>query len=108
MRPIYVRSEPSTRGHVLVVMLAYLIRRELSRAWTSFDFTVEEGLERLKTLCAMEVKFDTGARCLKLPEPRDESLRMLKALGIRLPHVLPKSHARVSTHKKLQQRRKKR
>jgi transposase len=106
VRPIFVRSEPSTRGHVLVVMLAYLIRQRLSRAWASFDFTVEEGLDRLKTLCAMEVKFETGIRCLKLPEPRDESLRMLKALGIRLPHVLPKSHARVSTHKKLQQRRK--
>lgn len=106
VRPIFVRNEASTRGHVLVVMLAYFIRRELSRAWASFDFTVEEGLERLKTLCAMEVKFETGVRCLKLPEPRDESLRMLKALGIRLPHVLPKSNARVSTHKKLQQRRK--
>jgi len=106
VRPIFVRNEPSTRGHVLVVMLAYLIRQRLSRAWASFDFTVEEGLDRLKTLCAMEVKFETGIRCLKLPEPRDESLRMLKALGIRLPHVLPKSHARVSTHKKLQQRRK--
>jgi len=106
VRPIYVRNKASTRGHVLVVMLAYFIRRELSRAWTSFDFTVEEGLERLKTLCAMEVKFQTGVRCLKLPEPRDQSLKMLKALGIRMPHVLPKSHAHVRTHKKLQKRRK--
>ena len=37
-----------------------------------------------------------------------KSLEMLKALGIRLPQVLPKSHARVSSHKKLPQRRKKR
>jgi len=43
VRPIFVRSEPSTRGHVLVVMLAYFIRRELSRAWASFDLTAGHG-----------------------------------------------------------------
>lgn len=32
LRPIYVRTAPSTRGHVFVVMLAYLIVRELTNA----------------------------------------------------------------------------
>ena len=32
VRPVYVRTEESTRGHVLVVMLAYLIVRYLRRA----------------------------------------------------------------------------
>jgi len=41
MRPIHVRTAEHTRGHVLVVMLAYLIRRELSRAWAALDATVE-------------------------------------------------------------------
>jgi hypothetical protein len=40
-RPIYVRTAANTRGHVLVVMLAYLIRRELSRAWVALDMTVD-------------------------------------------------------------------
>jgi transposase len=53
-RPIYVRTAEHTRGHVLVVMLAYLIRRELSRAWASLDLTVEEGLHQLQTLCTTE------------------------------------------------------
>jgi hypothetical protein len=35
VRPVYVRTEPSTRGHVLVVMLAYLIVRALRRAWAA-------------------------------------------------------------------------
>ncbi len=52
-RPIYVRTEAHTRGHVLVVMLAYLIRRRLSEAWASLDATVEEGLNQLRTLCSM-------------------------------------------------------
>ena len=36
-RPIYVRTAEHTRGHVLVVMLGYMIRRELSRAWSGLD-----------------------------------------------------------------------
>ena len=108
VRPIFVRNEPSTRGHVLVVMLAYLIRRELSRAWASFDLTVEEALERLKTLCSTKMSVARGASCLRIPTPRPESRRLLKALNIRLPEILPHSPARVSTHKKLQQRKKKR
>ena len=108
VRPIFVRNEPSTRGHVLVVMLAYLIRRELSRAWTSFDLTVEEALERLKTLCSTKMSVARGASCLRIPTPRPESRRLLKALNIRLPEILPHSPARVVTHKKLPQRRKKR
>jgi transposase len=31
MRPVHVRKEPSTRGHLLVVMLAYLLTEELGR-----------------------------------------------------------------------------
>ena len=107
VRPIYVRNEPSTRGHVLVVMLAYLIRRELSRAWASFDLTVEEALERLSTLCSTKMSVARGASCLRIPTPRPESRRLLKALNIRVPEILPHSPARVVTHKKLQQRRKK-
>jgi transposase len=37
VRPVFVRTEASTRGHVLVVMLAYLIVRALKRAWKDFD-----------------------------------------------------------------------
>ena len=68
-RPIYVRTAEHTRGHVLVVMLAYLIRRELSRAWTSLDVTVEEGLHQLQTLCSIEVKVTEGGSCLRIPTP---------------------------------------
>ncbi|MBE7547043.1 MAG: hypothetical protein HS127_07925 [Planctomycetia bacterium] len=55
VRPVYVRKEDSTRGHVFVVMLAYMIIRRLRRAWKNFDLTVEEGLAQLTTICSMEV-----------------------------------------------------
>jgi hypothetical protein len=105
MRPIYVRTAENTRGHVLVVMLAYLIRRALRRAWVSFDLTVEEGLDQLKTVSAMEVKFPSGASFRQIPEPRDTSLELLKALDIHLPKAIPGNTARVDTHRKLQTRR---
>lgn len=60
-RPVYVRTAEHTRGHVLAVMLAYLIRRELSRAWTALDVTVEEGLNQLQTLCSTEMKVREAA-----------------------------------------------
>ena len=104
-RPIYVRTAEHTRSHVLVVMLAYLIRRDLSRAWTSLDVTVEEGLHQLQTLCSTEITVDGGGSCLRIPTPSPASLPLLKALHIQLPKLLPHTDTRVVTRKKLPQRR---
>jgi hypothetical protein len=106
LRPINVRTAEHTRGHVLVVMLAYLIRRELSRAWTSLDVTVEEGLHQLQTLCATEMKVEGGASCLRIPTPSMAAADLLKALKIRLPEALPHTETNVVTRKKLPTRRK--
>jgi len=37
VRPVYVRKESRTRGHVFVVMLAYQIIRELARCWQALN-----------------------------------------------------------------------
>src|SRR6266852_434645 len=60
-RPIHVRTEAHTRAHVLVVMLAYLIRRVLSRAWAALDIRLPDVLPDVK------VRVDTRK---KLPERR--------------------------------------
>jgi hypothetical protein len=106
MRPVHVRTEEHTRGHVLAVMLAFLIRRELSRAWEGLNVTVEEGLAQLATLCSMEVKVEGGASCLRIPTPRNGSSALLKAASVRAPEVLPHLETRVVTRKKLPERRK--
>ena len=105
-RPIYVRTADHTRGHVLVVMLAYLIQRDLSHAWTSLDVTVEEGLHQLQTLCSTEISVDGGGSCLRIPTPSPASLPLLTALHIQLPKLLPHTETRVVTRKKLPERRK--
>lgn len=104
-RPIYVRTADHTRGHVLVVMLAYLIRRQLSQAWISLDATVEEGLNQLQTLCSTEINVDGGGSCLRIPAPNPAALSLLKAIHIQMPRLLPHTETRVVTRKKLPERR---
>jgi len=92
-----------------VVMLAYLIRRVLSRAWAALDVTVEEGLQQLKALSSTEMKSNDGGNggsCLRIPTPNPACRDLLQALDIRLPDVLPNVKVRVDTRKKLQERRK--
>jgi len=107
VRPVFVRTEANTRGHVLVVMLSYLIIRALKRAWKDIDLTVEEGIKELDRICAMQLLVKGGASCLRIPEPSAVAKELLKALDVHLPLMLPKSMANVDTKKKLSSRRKK-
>jgi hypothetical protein len=101
-----VRTAEHTRAHVLVVMLAYLIRRTLAKAWAKFDLTVEEGLRQLQMLCAMEMKIEGQATCLRIPAPTSSAQSLLDALNVRVPEALPHLSTSVGTQRKLPQRRK--
>ncbi len=105
VRPVYVRKATHTRAHVLVVMLAYLIVRELERAWSGLDLTVEEGLDHLKKLSAVEVGKKGGASALRIPKPGTRSSKLLSTLKVKLPSVLQKSQARVVTRKNIARRK---
>jgi len=106
VRPVYVRTESSTRGHVLVVMLAYMLVRELKRAWKDLDLTVEEGLSALNRICVMELSVAGMDTILRLPEPSPVAKQLLSALQVNLPPALPRSKVVVDTKKKLPSRRK--
>lgn len=97
IRPVYVRTEESTRGHVLVVMLAYMILRELDNAWKNLYLTVGEGLSSLSTLTMLEVSFREGEFFQQIPEPREQSRQLLEAAKVKLPKILPKNQAVVVT-----------
>ncbi len=105
MRPWYVHIERNTRGHALVVMLAYLIALYLRHAWADLDLTVQEGLDQLTTLCATQILVKGEVRCNQIPIPRDLSQKLLKAADIHLPEALPHLGARVVTRRKLTERR---
>lgn len=106
VRPIFVRTQASTRGHVLVVMLAYYVVREIRKAWAAFDLTVSEGLEALGRLCTVKLSIKGGGSCLRLPDPAPETKDLFKALKVTIPKALPQSDVKVDTKKKLTTRRK--
>ena len=101
VRPVFVRTEANTRGHVLVVMLAYRIIRALKQAWKDIDLTVEEGLRELDRICAMQLSVKGGGACLRIPELSPLAKELLGALDVKLPLMLPKSTVEVDTKKKL-------
>ncbi len=106
VRPVFVRTEANTRGHVLVVMLAYRIIRALKQAWKDIDLTVEEGLRELDRICAMQLSVKGGNACLRIPELSPIAKELLGALDVKLPLMLPKSTVDVDTKRKLASRRK--
>ena len=106
MRPVYLRAENRTRGHAVVVMLAYLMAQELRRRWRDIDTTVQEALHSLAGLCVTEVRLGGRPSYHQVPTPRDDVRRLFDAAGIAIPTALPLAPARVATKKKLPQRRK--
>jgi hypothetical protein len=105
MRPIHVRLESRTRGHALVVMLAYRIAQELAQCWCTIDKTVQEAINDLTTLCVTEIKINGRAACSKVPRPRNDIAKLLKLAQIRLPEVIACKGTRVATRRKLPERR---
>lgn len=99
LRPVHVRRSTSTQGHVLVVMLAYMITRYLDQKWGSLYLTVAEGLRSLNTLTLQDVSVNGEPPFQHIPEPRQENKKMLEALGYKLPKILPVSTVNVSTRK---------
>jgi hypothetical protein len=105
MRPIHVRLASRTRGHVFVVMLAYMIVQELSKRWSDIDLTVSEGINELSTLCATAVLINSKPHCNKIPLPRASARELLAAASVKLPEVLPSKGFKVASRKKLPKNR---
>ena len=105
LRPIHVRKEKSTRGHVFVVMLAYLLRRQLERAWEKVDVTMEEGLNCLATLSSVDMCLAGEIKIEQIPKPQGLCEKLLDALKFTLPTKIIRSKLNVSTKVKTRKRR---
>ena len=106
IRPVNVRKAQRTRGHVFVVMLAYIIVQELTKRWQDIDKTVEEGVKELTHLCAHKVIIDGRSRLNKVPKPRLSSRKLLEKAGVKVPEFLPSKGIDVATRVKLPEKRK--
>jgi transposase len=104
-RPVYVRKEERTRGHVFVVMLSYIIVHELRKLWVEMDMTVQEAIKELSTITCDEIKLD-GTSFHQIPQPRDLGATLIRLSNVSLPVALPSRNVKVATRKKLPERRK--
>ena len=102
VRPLHVRLSSSTRGHVFVVMMAYMIIQELNKLWSGIEITVEEGLRFLTVLTEQKILFPNGLKINSIPSPSEQNEELLKAAGIKLPPYLASNDITVATynHKK--------
>lgn len=105
MRPINVRKEKRTRGHAFVVMMAYIMVKELNRLWSMMDLKVEEAINELSSLCLTQVCNSGVAMCNTIPLPRPSVKLLLDAALVVLPAVLPTTGVCIATKKKLPKNR---
>jgi hypothetical protein len=77
----------------------YRIVQELSSRWQNINLTVEEGINELAQVCAMDMRVNGKPFCKKIPEPRRSIKKLLKEAKVRLPEVLPSTGKKVATRK---------
>lgn len=82
IRPIYVRTEESTKGHLFITMLAHMIVRELREAWKGIDLTVQEGLRVLSQICHIYIKCSDNVTLNTVSKPGEVAANLLKALHL--------------------------
>ncbi len=103
-RPFFVRKASRTRGHMLIVMLGYMIIHYVKRYWKEIDFTIEEGVRELSTISADVVRV-ADKEISMIPKPRPAGAKLLKALDVVLPKSILHLGVKVATKKKLPERR---
>jgi transposase len=99
-RPIFVRKEKRTKGHVFVVMLAYVIVQHLQKVWAAMDCTVEEGIAELSTITTVEIHIGQTSY-EQIPKPRELGSKLLRLANVSLPQAFPRRNIKVATRKKL-------
>ncbi len=94
VRPVFVRKESRTRGHVLACMLALKVSREMERrlqaAFGTTDsdphtVTLPDALASLGRLCLLHYSIDADTTLTRLPRPDERQKQILTALGVVLP-----------------------
>jgi len=94
VRPVFVRKESRTRGHVFACMLALKISREMERrlqaifGTTDDDphaTTLEDAMAALSRLCLQDYVIDETTTVTRFPRPDARQQEILNALGVSLP-----------------------
>jgi transposase len=94
VRPVFVRKESRTRGHVFCCLLALKLSREVERRLQAvfgttdtnpYAITLTDAMAALSRLCLLEYRVDEKTSVTRLPQPDDQQKEILAALGVPLP-----------------------
>jgi transposase len=94
VRPIWVRKESRTRGHVFACMLALKISREMERRLHAkfgttdahpHALTLPDALAALNRLCLLQFPINQKTTVTRLPQPDAAHKDILAALDVHLP-----------------------
>ena len=94
IRPVFVRKESRTRGHVMSCLLALKLSRELERrlqlAFGTTEsnphaITMPDAIASLSRLCLLHYPINATTTITRLPIPDARQKEILAALGVTLP-----------------------
>ncbi len=94
VRPVFVRKESRTRGHVFSCLLALKLSREMERrlqpVFGTTDanphaVTLGDAMAALSRLCLLEYRVDEKTSVTRLPQPDARQQQILAALGLPMP-----------------------
>lgn len=105
VRPVFVRKQTRTRGHLLITMLSYRLEHFLRKCWKDMDLTVEEGIKKLANISSVIINV-RSEKLHRVPKPDKLSEQLLNAVQVKLPGTLPLIENGVDTKTKLQNGRK--
>ena len=101
IRPVYVRNGESTRAHVFIVMLSYMIERELEKCWRNENLTVREGISNLAKITILKIQKGQETPFCIIPEGDETTQRLLDLADIKLPPTVKPRKKEVYTRKTL-------
>jgi len=84
IRPVFVRKEDRTRGHVFVVMLAYMITKYISDRIYNLGYTRKFAIDSLDKI--QYIEYDFKGQTIKVPPKRlsKHQKEILDAIGVEL------------------------
>ncbi len=84
IRPLYLRRADRTRAHVLVIMLSYIVQRELKALWKDVECTVQENIAKLTKLTTATIRIG-NVEINKLTKPNKKCKTLLKLAKVAIP-----------------------
>lgn len=90
IRPIYLRKENRTRGHVFISMLSFIVVQELDKRWKNLEYSVKEGIKILDNYSFIDLYAKEKYLFSRLPDPSEEIEKLIDAANIIFPKEMQK------------------